>query len=85
MSRPEPTFGLAAIAAAQAISLDLLRAEMAALAMLLPGKADGADGAGADGASADGASADGAGADGDAAREAAHDAAFEAGIDDMPV
>ena len=43
MTRPEPsTFGLAAIAAAQAISLDLLRAEMAALAMLLPGQTDDA-------------------------------------------
>mgnify|MGYP000349508207 FL=1 len=38
MSRPETALSMTAIAAAQAISLDLLRAEMAALAMMLPGK-----------------------------------------------
>ncbi len=70
MTRPDPTHGLATIAAAQALSLNLLRAELAALALLLPGKADG---------DPDTASAAAE------AREARHAEAFEAACDDLPV
>lgn len=60
------TAPFALMSAAQAATLDLLRAELCALSTMLPGHAP-----------ADPAEAE--------AREARHDAGFEADFDDMPV